>query len=50
MKALGDEEAVSGPDQDLARKNERLRREIRILREAWEMRKTCSGLRPDCAQ
>lgn len=39
VKALSDEEVVSGPDQDLAKENERLRREIRILKEEREVLK-----------
>lgn len=46
-----DEEAVgSGPDQDLARENERLRRENRILKEEREILKNRSGLGPACAR
>ena len=33
IKAFDEEVVVSGPDQDLARENERLRRENRILKE-----------------
>ena len=39
IKAFADEEIVSGPDQDLARENERLRREVRILKEEREVLK-----------
>jgi transposase len=33
VKAFDEDAIVSGPDQDLARQNERLRRENRILKE-----------------
>jgi hypothetical protein len=39
VKAIKDEDVVSGPDQDLVKENDRLRREIRILKEEREVLK-----------
>jgi transposase len=50
VKAIKDEDVVSRPDQDLVKENERLRREIRILKEEREVLKNRSGLEPACAR
>lgn len=40
VKALGDGDFVSAHNKDLARENERLRREIRVLKEERELLKS----------
>ena len=45
IKSFDEEAVVSGPDQDLARENERLRRENRILKEERDVLKSHSLLR-----
>jgi transposase len=49
IKTFDEEAVVSGPDQDLARENERLRRESRILKEERDVLKSRSGPSPACA-
>jgi transposase len=43
IKSFDEEAVVSGPDQDLARENERLRRENRILKEEREVLKKATA-------
>ena len=39
VKVVSDEASAPGPDQNLVRENERLRREIRVLKEERELPK-----------
>jgi len=41
---------VSADDRELARENERLRREIRILKEERDILKNSPGPQPACAR
>jgi len=50
VNAHRDTDVVSFEDRELARENERLRREIRILREEREVLKNRHGPRPACAR
>ncbi len=43
IKAIDTEAVVCGPDQDLARENERLRRENRILKEERDVLKKATA-------
>ena len=43
VKAFDEDAIVSGPDQDLARENERLRRENRILKEERDVLKKATA-------
>lgn len=43
VKAFDEEAIVSGPDQDLAQENERLRRENRILKEERDVLKKATA-------
>ena len=43
-------DVVSAEDRELARENERLRREIRILKEERDILKNRHGLKPACAR
>ncbi len=45
-----DTDVVSAEDRELARENERLRREIRILKEERDILKNRHGPRPACAR
>jgi transposase len=42
VKAFSEEAALAGPDQNLVRENDRLRRENRILEEKREVRKNAA--------
>jgi transposase len=41
---------MSGPHEDVEKENERLRKEVRLLREEREVLKNRSGLGPACAR
>ena len=41
---------MSGPHEDVEKENERLRKEVRLLREERELLKNRSGLGPACAR
>ena len=41
---------MSGPHEDVEKENERLRKEVRVLREEREVLKNRSGLVPACAR
>lgn len=43
VKSYDDEAVISGPDQELARENERLRRENRILKEERDVLKKATA-------
>jgi len=50
VNAHRDTDLVSAEDRELARENERLRREIRILKEERDILKNRSGPQPACAR
>ena len=50
VTAHRDTDVVSSEDRDLAAENERLRREIRILKEERDILKNYSGPSPACAR
>ena len=50
VTAHRDTDVVSAEDRELARENERLRREIRILKEKRDILKNRHGPRPACAR
>ena len=50
VNAHRDTDVVSAEDRELARENERLRREIRILKEERDILKNRPGPRPACAR
>jgi transposase len=50
VNAHRDTDVVSAEDRELARENERLRREIRILKEERDILKNRHGLQPACAR
>jgi transposase len=44
------DEVLSAPQEDLTKENERLRREVRLLKEERDLLKNCPGLWPACAR
>jgi transposase len=44
------DDLMSGPHEDVERENERLRKEVHLLREEREVLKNRSGLEPACAR
>jgi transposase len=50
VNAQREPDVVSAEDLELARENERLRREIRILKEKRDILKNRSGPQPACAR
>ena len=48
VKVLGEDAVVSGPEQDLARENERLRREHPILKEERDVLKKATAFFASC--
>ena len=44
------DDLMSGPHEDVEKANERLRKEVRLLREEREVLKNRYGLRPSCAR
>lgn len=50
VNAHRDTDVVSAEDRELARENERLRREIRILKEERDILKNRHGSQPACAR
>ena len=50
VTAHRDTDVVSAEDRELARENERLQREIRILKEKRDILKNRHGPRPACAR
>ena len=44
------DDLMSGPHEDVEKENERLRKEVRLLREEREVLKNRSGLVPACAR
>jgi len=44
------DDLMSGPHEDVAKENERLRKEVRPLREEREVLKNYSGPQPACAR
>jgi transposase len=41
---------LSAPQEDLAKENDRLRREVRLLKEKRDILKHCPGLWPACGR
>ncbi len=50
VRAVSDDASSPGPDQDVVRENERLRRENRILKEERDLLKNRPGPMPACAR
>jgi transposase len=44
------DEVLSAPQEDQAKENDRLRREVRLLKEERNLLKNCPGLWPACAR
>ena len=49
VKRFEDEKIVPDADRELALENERLRREIKVLRDEMDILKNRSGPQPSCA-